>query len=133
MVGRALTAAGGAALAVSVGLWGHLYRVMTGPELGFTLRDAAPCLVSAAGLCAYPLCGDPLFAVSRHASTVFWTGVGLVGAGLIAWSRRPGGAGAPPPDGAAIPPDGAAIADAPASAKLHPDAQGTVVPGAPKR
>lgn len=87
MVGRGLIAVSGAVLAAAFGLWGHLYWIMTGPDIGFGLREVAPCLVSTAGLCSYPLCGDPLFALAQHASDLFWWGLGIGSLGLAVASR----------------------------------------------
>ena len=87
--GAALLVAGGALFAAALAAWGHLYRLMTGPELGFGFGDVAPCLFSTAGLCTYPLCGEPLFALAQHASDFFWAGIGLAGAGLFARSFVP--------------------------------------------
>ncbi|MBP2229229.1 hypothetical protein J2847_002523 [Azospirillum agricola] len=88
--------AGGAALFVAaLAAWGHLYQTMTGPQLGLSLADVAPCLVSRAGLCSYPLCGDALFTLAQRASDIFWAGIGLGAAGLFAHSLAAGPDNAP--------------------------------------
>lgn len=97
MVGAAFIVIGVSSLVTATGLWGHLYTVMAGPELGFALEEIAPCLVSDAGLCSYPLCGDPVFAFAQRASDFFWVGMGLSSLGLLLLSLRLDGKKNKPP------------------------------------
>jgi hypothetical protein len=82
---------GGISIALAFAWWAALFPSVVA-NTGLSFAEAAPCVASNSQLCelAAALCGAPhLFGITSYSPALFWCGVALLSAGLLAGGILP--------------------------------------------
>ena len=82
---------GGVTVAAAFAWWGAMFPTVVA-NTGLTFAEAVPCVASNSQLCELEtaLCGKAhVFGISYYSPTLFWCGVGLLSASLLAASLLP--------------------------------------------